>query len=464
MDKGFSMAKMTLEAYKQLVETRGRALLNVIQSVAMGNLDVEVEVPEGEDSPGIEVLSDLAVGIQMMIDDLRDMMRTETQSRLIERQSRALLSVVQSVALGDLDVKIDIPEGVEELSELAIGIEMMVDDIRTMLEEQERARAEIEASRQQLEVTLEEMRAVQQRYIQQEWSGYAAEVPGYVYTTGADAPQPLSGEALPEDWLATLNAALTRGEAVISGEDEAAHALALPITWAGETIGVLGLSRQATATWDDEDKAVVDEIVEYVGWALENQRLFEEALRARSLLSKQVRELDCLNDIGRKIAESPPIPELLQWTAGRIPQAMQHTDVCLATIEYGGRFYGDIDAVDLPRQMVAGMRIGDELIGRVLVAYREDHDAQVRPFLDSESTLLGDVTRRLTGYIENRRLLEQTELPFLPSSGKQMLITLARRAHDFRWKVPRQDGSSRTSVRGSRTICEKSRLSLRIRT
>ena len=417
------MAKMTLEAYRQLVETQGRALLNIIQSVAMGNLDVEVEIPESEDLPGIGVFSDLAVGIQMMIDDLRDMMRNETQSRLIERQSRALLSVVQSVALGDLDVKIDIPEGVEELSELAIGIEMMVDDIHFMLEEQERARVEIEASRQQLEETLAEMQAVQQRYIQQEWSGYAVESPGYAYTAGADAAQPLAEEALPASWSAPLAAALTRGETVVIGEDDAAaRALALPITWAGETIGVLGLSRPATATWNDEDMAVVSEIVEYVGWALENQRLFEEALRARSLLSKQVRELDCLNDIGRKIAESPSIPELLQWTAERIPQAMQYADVCLATIEYGGRFYGDIDAVDLSRQMVAGMRIGDVLIGRVLVAYREDRDTAALPFLDSESTLLGDVARRLTGYIENQRLLEQTELR---AKHEQALLQIA---------------------------------------
>jgi len=123
-----------------------------------------------------------------------------------------------------------------------------------------------------------------------------------------------------------------------------------------------------------------------------------------------VRELDCLNDIGRKVAESPPIPELLQWTAGRIPQAMQHPDSCIAVIEYAGRFYGEIDAVDMSRQMVAGMRIGDELVGRVLVAYREADAAQALHFLDSESALLGDITRRLTGYIENQRLLEQTRL------------------------------------------------------
>lgn len=406
------MAEMTLQAYQQLVETQGRELLNVIQSVAMGDLDVEVEVPEG-----IDVFSDLAVGIQMMIDDLRAMMRDENQARLVERQSQALLSVVQSVALGDLDVVVDVPEGMEELSELGIGIEMMVDDLHAMLQEQERARAEIEASRQQLEKNLEEMQAVQRRYVQQEWSGYAAEVPSYIYSAGTAAPQPLAGEALPEAWRATLDAALTHGKAVVAAEDEAARALALPITLGGETIGVLGLTRQGTATWNTDDMAVVGEIVEQAGWALENQRLFDEALRARSLLSKQVRELDCLNDIGRKIAESPPTPELLRWTAERIPQAMQYPDICLAVIEYEGRFHGDIDAIDLSRQMVAGMRIGDELIGRVLVAYREDH-----AFLDSESTLLGDITRRLTGHIENRRLLEQTEMR---ARHEQALVEIA---------------------------------------
>ena len=399
------MAKITFAAYKELVETQGRALLNVIQSVAMGDLTVEVEPPEG-----IDVLSDLAVGIQMMIDDLRAMMHSETQSRLIECQSRALLSVVQTVALGNLDVEIDVPEGVEELSELAVGIEMMVDDIRSMLQEQERARAEVEASRQQLETTLEEMRAVQKRYVQQEWSDYATAIPGYIRTGDADVLQPLADEAVPEAWLGALSTALARGETVVAAEGEDTRTLALPITWAGETIGVLGLNRQAATAWSTDEVAVVGEIVEQVGWALENQRLFEEAMHARSLLSKQVSELDCLNDIGRKIAESPPIPELFAWTAGRIPQAMQYADRCLSVIEYGGRFYGDMDAIDLSRQMVSMMHIGDESIGRVLVAYRDNANAPAPHFLDSESTLMGEITRRLTGYVETQRLLEQTQM------------------------------------------------------
>lgn len=64
----------------------------------------------------------------------------------VERQSQALLDVIQSVALGDLDVQVDVPEGIEALSELAVGVEMMVDDFREILIEQERARADMEAA------------------------------------------------------------------------------------------------------------------------------------------------------------------------------------------------------------------------------------------------------------------------------------------------------------------------------
>jgi len=62
----FLMSETTFEEYKQLVQKQGEALLDVIQFVSLGDLEVEVEVPEG-----VEVLSDLAVGVEMMIDDLR---------------------------------------------------------------------------------------------------------------------------------------------------------------------------------------------------------------------------------------------------------------------------------------------------------------------------------------------------------------------------------------------------------
>lgn len=122
-----------------------------------------------------------------------------------------------------------------------------------------------------------------------------------------------------------------------------------------------------------------------------------------SLLELRIKELKCLNDIGRQIDETPPIPALLAWVAERIPAAMQYPDDCLAAVEFDGQVYGTAEALELPRQMVEGMYSGDERAGQVTIAYTQDHD-----FLNEESALLGDIVRRINGYVENQRLLAQT--------------------------------------------------------
>ena len=38
------MSEITLEKYKQLVQEQGQALMDVIQSVSLGDLEVEIEV------------------------------------------------------------------------------------------------------------------------------------------------------------------------------------------------------------------------------------------------------------------------------------------------------------------------------------------------------------------------------------------------------------------------------------
>ncbi len=386
------MEEITLKAYRRQVETQGKALLDVIQSVALGDLDVKVEIPEG-----VDVLSDLAVGIGIMVDDLREMLAERVQTRLVEEQSRALLDVVQSIALGDLDVEIEIPEGIDVISDLAIGLEMMVDDIRMLLAEQERARAELEQARQQLQQNLEEMQALQRRYVEGAWRAYAPSqaIQGYEYSNDQSGPSQ-------DDWLPTMTTALQEKDAVVEREGQATT-LGLPLELYGEIIGVLGFLRKAPGTWTDEEIETVEAIVEQVGLALESQRLFEEQQRASFLLGERLKDLDCLNDIGRKIDETPSIPDFLQWVAERIPPAMQYPDLCRAAIQFRGQTFGAAKALELSRQMVGGIQVGGERVGRVVIAYTEDHD-----FLNEESALLGDIIRRISGYIENRYLFEQT--------------------------------------------------------
>jgi len=323
----------------------------------------------------------------------------EEYKRLVEQQVRGLLDVIQSVALGNLDVQVEIPEGIEVLSDLAVGLEMMVDDLREMMAEQQRAMDQLEQSRQQLEAALAEVTAVQRRHFRQAWEGYAeAEASlGYFRADGNEGP---TGQA----WLPAMTPAVQRAEIAVESDPATGTSLAVPLRLYDEVIGAVGFRREGSRPWSEDELAVVKTVVEQVALALENQRLFDEAQRATLLMEERVKALDCLNDIGRKMEETPPVPDFLTWVTDRIPAAMRHAEVCRAAIEYEGRLYGAAEAVGQPWQMVQQMRIGGEALGRVYVAYLEEHD-----FLDEESALLGDITRRVSGYIENRRLFEQTQ-------------------------------------------------------
>ncbi|GAB4532537.1 MAG: hypothetical protein Kow0063_13210 [Anaerolineae bacterium] len=180
--------------------------------------------------------------------------------------------------------------------------------------------------------------------------------------------------------------------------------MALPLIARGQVIGAMTVQSIQESAFSDDDVAVLQTMANQVANAIENSRLFEEQQQTTSLLAERVRELNCLNDIGRKIDETPSVPEFLQWVAKRIPPAMRHPDLCVAAIEFEGQVYGAAEAFELPCQMVQSLRVSGRGAGRIAVAYREECE-----FLDEDSALLGGIARRVSGYIENRVLLRQTQ-------------------------------------------------------
>ncbi len=324
----------------------------------------------------------------------------EEFKQLVEQQGRALMDVMQSVALGNLDVEIEVPEGIEMFSDLAIGLGIMVDDIREAMAEQERAGREAEEARQRLTEALEEAQNVQRRYFQRSWGDYAS-IPeaslGHLHSEDKD-------EETAEAWLPAMTSSVEQVDAVVEGDEQGGSTLAVPITLYDEVIGVLGFSRQEAEQWSEGERAVVQAVAEQVALTLEDQRLFNEAQRATFLMGERVKALDCLNDIGRRMEEAPIVADFLRWVAERIPAAMRYSEVCLATVEFEGQIYGMAEAMNLPCQVVQALRVGGETLGRIYVAYTEGHD-----FLDEESALLGDIARRVSRHIENQRLLRETQ-------------------------------------------------------
>jgi PAS domain S-box-containing protein len=121
-------------------------------------------------------------------------------------------------------------------------------------------------------------------------------------------------------------------------------------------------------------------------------------------LAERVKELRLLNDIGHKTDEKPAIPDFLRYVADRIPAGMQFPDICLAAITFEGQVYGHAPALDLPCQIVEGLRVGGERVGQITIAYTEQ-----QIFLNEESALIGDMGRRISNYIESVRLLEKVQ-------------------------------------------------------
>ncbi|MGD1993960.1 MAG: GAF domain-containing protein [Anaerolineae bacterium] len=178
-----------------------------------------------------------------------------------------------------------------------------------------------------------------------------------------------------------------------------------PLISKGQSVGVVSIGRPVTGEdITEEDIELVRTLASQVTLAVENARLFEDARRATQLLAERVQALDCLNDIGQRIDEVPPLPQFLEWVTERIRPVMQHPEHSVVAIAFDGQIYGDPRAADLPCQVVRRLSVAGERVGRLYVAYTKEYD-----FRDQESAMLGDIVRRISSYIENQRLLEQAE-------------------------------------------------------
>ncbi len=146
----------------------------------------------------------------------------------------------------------------------------MIDDLRALSEQQRQSQELLEqrvAERtQELEHALFEMRAIQQRYIEGEWTDYAADTV-------------IGDENLPDAWLPVMETAVAQQEIVTHTNGE--NTLAVPVHYADEIIGIMGFGGDVEEDeWDETDLSAVEAIVEQVGLALENQRLFDQTQAA----------------------------------------------------------------------------------------------------------------------------------------------------------------------------------------
>ncbi len=223
-------------------------------------------------------------------------MTHEALQELIQKQGEDLLNYVALIAAGQTDIEIEIPEGIEVMSDLAVALQYLAEDVGERIRSQTTLLNELEnrvqERTQELEQTLENLRRSQQQFVREEWSRYLQaqaenlDNPNWLH----DGPfEPVVQKAMQE-----------KAPAFSPAKDNQNPALTLPINYADELIGLLGFEGEDLENITDDDMAALEDIAEQVGLALENQRLFDQTQMALSETEELYRISSLLNS-----AETP---------------------------------------------------------------------------------------------------------------------------------------------------------------
>jgi LCP family protein required for cell wall assembly/PAS domain S-box-containing protein len=182
-----------------------------------------------------------------------------------------------------------------------------------------------------------------------------------------------------------------------------------------------------------------------------------EQKQAESAAYRRIRQIACLNDIGRRTETEPQVSEFLQWVATRVPGAMEYSDLCVVAIEFerdderGRTIYGQIEAIDSPYRVVEELVVCEEVVGHLYVSYTQE-----RRFSDEDTMLVGDIARRVSGYIESRRLSERVQTGLDKVRSAHQRFSPAQWARHPVESVPSPDSAS-TDEEITQEVEEKAR-------
>jgi GAF domain-containing protein len=200
---------------------------------------------------------------------------------------------------------------------------------------------------QQTQAALNEAEAAHQSYLRRGWQDHLRRRDlltrsALVYEgSGADSEERTI--SAPNMWRPEMTRALEEGSPAAihnSDGDQERTGVAVPIKLRGQTLGVLGVETDAgDRQWSDEEMALLAEISQQLGQALENARLFADTERTAE------RER-LIGEITAKIRASTDVRDILRTTAEELGQVLgtSRALVQLAPPGQGGRSPGQVES------------------------------------------------------------------------------------------------------------------------
>lgn len=195
--------------------------------------------------------------------------------------------------------------------------------------------------------------------------------------------------------------------------------MAIPMIAGNNLIGVLDVQSDELDHFTAQDEQIQTTLAAQVASTVQNARLFEAVQKTSAELQDQLKEAAATQDVSAYGEENLALEEYLTRTANRIPRAMKYSDVALAGIHFGDEVYGDRRVFETSSKVTNPLVVGGETIGSLVVGYTEE-----REFLPEELPFLRELAGRVSIYLDNRQLYEQTQQAL---SRTQMLYDGSRR-------------------------------------
>ena len=129
-------------------------IIESIMKVARGDYSVQIGLSGRYDN-----IDSLAMGFNMMVDDLK---AGTVGLGYAGDRIEDILSIIQRVARGDYTVACEVSEENDIFDALAMGVNMMVDDVRSGIEELHRLNEELETTSEELRSANEELQATEE--------------------------------------------------------------------------------------------------------------------------------------------------------------------------------------------------------------------------------------------------------------------------------------------------------------
>jgi light-regulated signal transduction histidine kinase (bacteriophytochrome) len=135
-----------MEEKKEIWEDRTvrlEKIIEVIQSIATGNFDARAEVTMNTD-----IIDAVATGINMLVEELENGM---IGLKYVDERTSEILEIIQKIARGDYTKLCEFREKNDSFDALAIGVNMMIDDIKNNLEKDKQRVSELDKAYTELQ-------------------------------------------------------------------------------------------------------------------------------------------------------------------------------------------------------------------------------------------------------------------------------------------------------------------------